>query len=301
MVASQPETIFSGQKRYNKQQGSHMKILHNKTDIIATTKAWQGSGETVCLVPTMGNIHRGHLALIERARKTATRVVVSIYVNPTQFGAGEDFDSYPRTLDTDCAAITSDGGCDAIYAPTNIYDVVHATNIIPAGVAKPMEGEVRPHFFTGVATVVLKLFNHIPADFAVFGEKDFQQLAVIRQMVRDLDINIRVLAHPTTREADGLALSSRNHYLSASQRRIAPQLYTQIHHAASLINSGANIDTALGDARNHLQKAGFGKVDYFDLRNPDDFQPCYKPSANSRIFAAIWLGSTRLIDNCALG
>ena len=171
-----------------------MKILHKKTDMIAVTKTWQGSGETVCLVPTMGNIHRGHLALIERARKTATRVVVSIYVNPTQFGTDEDFDSYPRTLDADCAVIAAEGGCDVIYAPTGLYDAAHATNIIPSGVALPMEGEARPHFFGGVATVVSKLFNHIPADFAIFGEKDFQQLAVIRQMVRDLDINISLIA-----------------------------------------------------------------------------------------------------------
>ena len=168
-----------------------MKILHKKTDMVAVTKAWQGSGETVCLVPTMGNIHQGHLALIERARKTAERVVVSIFVNPTQFGTDEDFDSYPRTIDADFDVIAAEGGCDVIYAPNSIYNAAHATNIIPSGVALPMEGEARPHFFAGVATVVSKLFNHIPANFAIFGEKDFQQLAVIRQMVRDLDVNIR--------------------------------------------------------------------------------------------------------------
>ena len=277
-----------------------MKILHNKADMVAATKAWQRSGETVCLVPTMGNIHRGHLALIERARKIATRVVVSIYVNPTQFGADEDFNNYPRTLDNDHAAIACDGGCDVIYAPANVYGAVHATNIIPAGVATPMEGEARPHFFAGVATVVIKLFNHIPADFAVFGEKDFQQLAVIKQMVRDLDINIEVLANQLHARPTDLPLHPAI-IIYLITRRIAPQLYAQIHHAASLINSGANIDTALGQAKNHLQKVGFGKIDYFDLRNPDDLRPCYEPSANSRIFAAIWLGSTRLIDNCALG
>ena len=278
-----------------------MKILHNKTDMVAVTKAWQGSGETVCLVPTMGNIHRGHLALIERARKTATRVVVSIYVNPTQFGTDEDFDSYPRTIDHDCDAITAEGGCDVIYAPTGIYDVAHATNVIPSGVALPMEGEARPHFFVGVATVVSKLFNHIPADFAIFGEKDFQQLAVIRQMVRDLDMNIGILAHPTIREADGLALSSRNQYLTSAQRRLAPQIYAQMQTTRALIDDGKDINAAIRQAKDQLQKAGFGKIDYFDLREPDDFQPCEKPTATSRIFVAIWLGSTRLIDNCAIG
>ena len=277
-----------------------MKILHKKTDMVTVTKTWQGSGKTVCLVPTMGNIHQGHLALIGRARKTAERVVVSIFVNPTQFGTDEDFDSYPRTLDADCAVIAAEGGCDAIYAPTSLYDATHATNIIPSGVALPMEGEARPHFFGGVATVVSKLFNHIPADFAIFGEKDFQQLAVIRQMVRDLDINISILAHPTIRETDGLALSSRNQYLTPAQRRLAPKIYAQMQHTIALINSGTDITAAIDEAKNQLQKAGFGKIDYFDLRQPDDFQPCEKPTATSRIFVAIWLGSTRLIDNCAL-
>ena len=278
-----------------------MKILHEKTDMIATTKEWQRSEETVCLVPTMGNIHRGHLALIEKARKTAARVVVSIYVNPTQFGTNEDFDSYPRTIDADCDVIAADGGCDVIYAPHGIYDAAHSTNIIPSGVALPMEGEARPHFFVGVATVVAKLFNHIPADFAIFGEKDFQQLAVIRQMVRDLDLDIGILAHPTIRETDGLALSSRNQYLTSTQRRLAPQIYAQMQNTCTLIKGGADIDVAICQAKDHLQKSGFGKIDYFDLREPDDFQPCDKPTATSRIFVAIWLGSTRLIDNCAIG
>ena len=164
-----------------------------------------------------------------------------------------------------------------------------------------MEGEARPHFFGGVATVVSKLFNHIPADFAIFGEKDFQQLAVIRQMVRDLDIDIGILTHPTIRELDGLALSSRNQYLTTAQRRLAPKLYAQMQQTIALINNGTDITAAIGEAKDQLQKAGFGKIDYFDLRQPDDFQPCDKPTATSRVFVAIWLGSTRLIDNCAIG
>ena len=277
-----------------------MKILNRKAEMTAATIAWQGDGETVCLVPTMGSIHQGHLALIAAARKTASRVIVSIYVNPTQFGAGEDFDHYPRTLDADCAAITSAGGCDAIYVPADMYDDGHATSIVPAGVALAMEGQTRPHFFTGVATIVLKLFTHIPANFAIFGEKDYQQLAVIRQMVRDLDLNIKILAQPTIRETDGLALSSRNLYLSAADRKLAPLLYAEMQETANQINKGTPVDAALASAKTRLTKAGFGEIDYFDLRHSDSLQPAETLAPNCRIFAAIRLGKTRLIDNYAL-
>ena len=256
-----------------------MKILHSKAEMNAATIAWQAAGETVCLVPTMGSIHQGHLALIAAARKTANRVIVSIYVNPRQFSAGEDFDHYPRTLDADCAAINAAGGCDAIYAPANMYDDGHATSIVPAGVALAMEGQTRPHFFTGVATIVLKLFTHIPANFAIFGEKDYQQLAVIRQMVRDLDLNITILAQPTIRETDGLALSSRNLYLSAAERKLAPLLYVEMQEAAKQIAKGTPVDAALTSAKTRLAKAGFGKIDYFDLRHSDNLQPAENISA----------------------
>jgi pantoate--beta-alanine ligase len=277
-----------------------MKILHSKAKITATTIAWQGAGETVCLVPTMGSIHHGHLALIAAARKTASRVIVSIYVNPAQFSAGEDFDHYPRTLNADCAAITADGGCDAIYAPATMYDDGHATSIVPAGVALAMESQTRPHFFTGVATIVLKLFNHIPANFAIFGEKDYQQLAVIRQMVHDLNLNITILTQPTIRETDGLALSSRNLYLSIANRKLAPVLYAEMQETANQITKGTPIDVALASAKTRLTKAGFGKIDYFDLRHSDNLQLAKTLAPNCRIFAAIWLGTTRLIDNYAL-
>ena len=277
-----------------------MEILNKKAEVTAATIAWQGEGETVCLVPTMGSIHQGHLALIAAAGKTASRVIVSIYVNPAQFGAGEDFGHYPRTLDADCAAITAAGGCDAIYAPADMYDDGHATSIVPAGVALAMEGQTRPHFFTGVATIVLKLFTHIPANFAIFGEKDYQQLAVIRQMVRDLDLNITILAQPTIRETDGLALSSRNLYLSAADRKLAPLLYAEMQEAANQINTGTPVDVALASAKTRLTKAGFGEIDYFDLRHSDSLQPAETLAPNCRIFAAIRLGKTRLIDNYAL-
>ena len=204
---------------------------------------------------------------MEKARETAARVVVSIYVNPTQFGTDEEIlIVIPAPIDADFDVIAAEGGCDVIYVPTNIYDSAHSTNIIPSGVALPMEGEARPHiFFAGVANVVSKLFNHIPADCAIFGEKDFQQLAVIRQMVRDLDINIGILAHPTIREADGLALSSRNQYLTSAQRRLAPQIYAQMLNTSALINNGVDINAAICQAKNQLQKAGFGRIDYFPI------------------------------------
>jgi pantoate--beta-alanine ligase len=163
-----------------------------------------------------------------------------------------------------------------------------------------MEGQTRPHFFTGVATIVLKLFTHIPANFAIFGEKDYQQLAVIRQMVRDLDLNITILAQPTIRETDGLALSSRNLYLSASDRKLAPLLYAEMQETANQIAKGTPVDAALVRAKTQLTKAGFSKIDYFDLRHSDNLQPAKTLVPNCRIFAAIWLGTTRLIDNYAL-
>ena len=168
------------------------------------------------------------------------------------------------------------------------------------GIALAMEGQTRPHFFTGVATIVLKLFTHIPANFAIFGEKDYQQLAVIRQMVRDLDLNITILAQPTIRETDGLALSSRNHYLSVADRKLAPRLYAEMQETAIHITKGMPVDAALANAKTRLTKAGFGKIDYFDLRHSDSLEPAESQAPNCRIFAAIWFGKTRLIDNYAL-
>ena len=277
-----------------------MQIIRSKAEMIATTKAWQAAGETVCLVPTMGGIHAGHLALIATARATATRSVVSIYVNPTQFAAGEDFDSYPRNFDADCAAITQAGGCDAIYAPVNMYEDDDTTTIHPANAAKVMEGVNRPHFFIGVATIVYKLFTHVSAEFAIFGEKDFQQLLVIREMVRDYNLPIRIIDHPTIRERDGLAMASRNQYLTPDKRKTAPQLYGEMRRAGDAIMANMPVNEALDAARENLQNAGFGKIDYFDLRQPDDLQASLDAAPENRIFVAIWLGSTRLIDNCTL-
>ena len=244
---------------------------------------------------------RWRLALIDAARQAARRVVVSIYVNPTQFAAGEDFAGYPRNFQADQQAIDAAGGVDAIYAPQTMYDDDHATSIVPAGVARSMEGAIRPHFFTGVATIVFKLFQHVPASFAVFGEKDFQQLAVLRQMVTDLDLPISLIAHPTIREADGLALSSRNHYLTAKQRAIAPILYQTLSTCAGKICAGRAIGETLDAAKARLLAAGFDKIDYLDLRDAVHLAASTGASADDRLLVAAWLGKTRLIDNCAIG
>ena len=212
-----------------------MMVFTAPDDMCRAIGEWREAGDTICLVPTMGAIHDGHLALVIAAKKTAKRVVVSIYVNPTQFAAGEDFGSYPRDFQADQQALEVAGGVDAIYAPPVMYRDQHATHIVPSGVALPMEGESRPNFFTGVATIVFKLFQHVPPDYAIFGEKDFQQLAVLRQMVADLNLPVSLITHPTVRESDGLALSSRNQYLSAKQRAIAPVLYQILGKTAAAV------------------------------------------------------------------
>ena len=277
-----------------------MMVFTTPDDMRRAISEWRAAGEQLCLVPTMGAIHDGHLALVTAAKKAAKRVVVSIYVNPTQFAAGEDFDSYPRNFQADQQALEAAGGVDAIYAPPVMYRDQHATHIVPSGVALPMEGESRPHFFTGVATIVFKLFQHVPADYAVFGEKDFQQLAVLRQMVGDLDVPISLIGHPTVRESDGLALSSRNHYLSAEQRAIAPLLYQTLGEIAAEILAGADIQQSLDKAKRQLLAGGFTKIDYLDLRDATSLAPSLTAKTDDRLFVAAWLGETRLIDNCAI-
>ena len=278
-----------------------MMVFTAPNDVCSAIGDWRADGDTVCLVPTMGAIHDGHLALVTAGKKVAKRIVVSIYVNPTQFAAGEDFDSYPRNFQADQQALEEAGGVDAIYAPPVMYRDQHATHIMPSGAALPMEGELRPHFFSGVATIVFKLFQHVPADYAIFGEKDFQQLAVLRQMVDDLDLTISLIGHPTVREGDGLALSSRNHYLSAKQRAIAPLLYQTLSKSAAEILAGADILQSLEKAKYQLLAGGFTKIDYLDLRNTNNLERTLTAKADDRLFVAAWLGKTRLIDNCAIG
>lgn len=256
----------------------------------------------VGLVPTMGALHRGHLALVGRARSEAERVVVSIFVNPTQFAPGEDLAAYPRTEDSDLGLL-ADAGADIAFVPSPaaMYPEGFATTITPAGAALAgLEDRVRPGHFAGVATVVAKLLLQSRADLAVFGEKDYQQLRVVDQTVRDLDIPARIVGHDTVREPDGLALSSRNRYLSAADRALAPELFTALTIAAAAIRGGAEVERALAEARWRLEAGGF-VPDYIELRNADSLAPA-EPGTGVplRLLAAARLGHTRLIDNVAV-
>jgi pantoate--beta-alanine ligase len=256
----------------------------------AELAALRAGGATVGFVPTMGALHDGHLALVRHAKSLCDKVVVSIFVNPLQFAPTEDLDRYPRDEAGDIARLQS-VGCDLVYLPT--ADVLYPKNFVSriemAGPALGLETDFRPQFFSGVATVVSKLFNQVRPDVAVFGEKDFQQLAVVRALVRDFDMGIDVVGMPTVREADGLALSSRNAYLTPEERAIAPKL----HQALEAIRDGADMEQAKID----LQSAGFGQIDYIALRDADTLGNITPETTSRRLLAALWLGKTRLIDN----
>ncbi len=266
-------------------------------DIRTRIASWRGGPARIALVPTMGALHDGHLALVDRARSLADAVVVSVFVNPTQFAPDEDFESYPRDLEGDLAKLNQ--RADAVFAPvaSEMYPAGHATTIHVGGPSMGLEGDSRPHFFDGVATVVAKLFLAVGPDVAVFGEKDYQQLLVIRQLVADLRLPIEVAAAPTVRESDGLALSSRNAYLDSDQRRVAPVLNASIVEAASAIAGGGDPDAALQAAQRRLERGGF-VVDYVALRDAETLAPVTADDRGpSRILAAARLGSVRLIDN----
>ncbi|MGB2016543.1 MAG: pantoate--beta-alanine ligase [Candidatus Puniceispirillum sp.] len=276
-------------------------LITDKPSLASLLMQWRQQGESSALVPTMGSIHEGHLALIRTAHTLADHVIVTIFVNPTQFAEGEDFDSYPRTLDADLAAIRDAGAADVVFAPQSMYAPDHATTIVPAGVALDLETKHRPHFFSGVATIVMKLFMQVPTDIAVFGEKDYQQLAVIRQMVRDLDVPVDIISHPTVREHDGLALSSRNSYLTADQRVLAPRLYATLCDVAGNILDGNDPLSLIKTATGNLLDSGFDSIDYFELRDGNSLAPVQTHDPDNRLLIAATLGETRLIDNIALG
>lgn len=261
-------------------------------------------GGTVALVPTMGALHEGHLTLVREARKRADHVVASIFVNPRQFGPKEDFGAYPRHFASDSGLLQAEGVA-LLWAPGRgeVYPEGYATTVSVAGVSEGLCGGDRPGHFDGVATVVLKLFNQVRPDMAFFGEKDWQQLAVIRRMARDLD-----LAEPSVeaihgvaivREADGLAMSSRNAYLSSDQRAAAAALPAAMRDAIAAIRSGAPVSETLGKLRHSLIAAGFDRVDYAELRDGGSLAPLDEPTAGARLFVAAWIGGTRLIDNIA--
>lgn len=258
-------------------------------------------GKRVALVPTMGALHEGHLALVRQAKELADAVVVSIFVNPKQFSANEDLSKYPRPLSDDLKRL-DEVGADVAYTPSvaDIYPSGFSTTISVGAMGQIMCGRFRPGHFDGVATVVAKLFLRMLPHVAVFGEKDYQQLCVIQQLVNDLDIAVEIAGVETVREPDGLALSSRNVYLSPEQRALAPKLYHTMEHAGAHLISGAPAATVLAQAAEVLARDGF-RVEYLELRHSETLEELASFAPPCRLFAAAWLGTTRLIDNIELG
>ena len=280
--------------------------MANRPTVVRTVSAlrrvlapFPKAGERVALVPTMGALHGGHMALVAQARRRARRVVVSIFVNPAQFAPQEDFDSYPRDIKKDLAALT-EAKVDLVWAPSAavMYPEGFASRIEPAGAAATgLEDKFRPHFFGGVATVVAKLFTQVAPDFALFGEKDYQQLRVITQTAKDLDLPLKVIGVPTVREKDGLALSSRNAYLSTGERAAAPTLYRVLKTAAARIKKGETIEHVLDVGRIEIDVAGF-TLDYLEARHAHTLAPiASRKDGPIRLLVAATIGKTRLIDN----
>ena len=271
-------------------------VLRRAVDTFRTRKA------TIALVPTMGALHDGHVSLVRLAKRRAKKVVVSIFVNPTQFAPTEDFGSYPRTWKSDLEKLTAEA-VDLIWNPDvkTMYPEGFATRIAPEGPATAgLEDRFRPHFFGGVATVVGKLFTQCRPDVAIFGEKDFQQLRVVARMAMDLDLGVKVIGSRTVRERDGLAMSSRNVYLSAEQRRVAPVLYRAMKESAAQLKAGDEIAAVMSKGADIIKAAGFA-LDYFEIRNAETLAPVASASDGPlRILVAAKIGKTRLIDNIAV-
>ena len=279
-----------------------MQIIREAGQLTAALIALRAGGGSLALVPTMGALHAGHMALIEEAKRRAERVAATIFVNPLQFGANEDFGRYPRREEED-AAMLEQAGCDLLWLPQgeDMYPPGFATTVSVRGLGDRWEGEARPGHFDGVATVVAKLLCAVRPDIALFGEKDFQQLAVIRRMTRDLQIGVEILGVPTVRDGDGLALSSRNSYLSTDERQRALALPTALDDAAAAIRSGEPVTAALDRAKAQLADAGFARIDYVALVDAMTLEPLDRPQGSMRLIAAAVIGTTRLIDNIAVG
>jgi pantoate--beta-alanine ligase len=273
-------------------------IIRRLADLRALHNTWVRAGESVGVVPTMGALHAGHLSLVEAAKAATDRVIVTIFVNPRQFNNPEDLAKYPRTELEDAEKLAP-FAVDAIYVPDpdQIYPDGYATNVSVAGMTDVMEGQFRPGHFDGVATVVAKLFLQTGAHQAFFGQKDYQQLMVVRRMARDLDINIEVTGCPTVREPSGLAMSSRNLRLSPAGLERAAQLYPVMQEIAARLAAGEAFSTLKGSAHETLQAAGFGDIEYLDLRCEDRLQQLDRPTRPARLFAAAWMDGIRLIDN----
>jgi pantoate--beta-alanine ligase len=273
-------------------------VARKIAELRRTVAEWRRCGEIIALVPTMGALHQGHLALIAHGRARADRVIASIFVNPTQFGPSEDFALYPRDEAGDAAQLAA-ASCDLLFAPdaAEMYPAGFATTVSAGPLAAPLCGRFRPGHFDGVATVVTKLLLQAHPHIACFGEKDYQQLQIIRRIARDLDIDCAIEGVPIVRESDGLALSSRNAYLAPEQRRIAPAMHRVLVDAVAQVAHGAAPQQAAAAGSAALLQAGFDKVDYLELVDAESLQPLADQSRPGRAVAAAWLGKTRLIDN----
>lgn len=282
-------------------QMNNPKIATTISDLRARLSPWRGKGERIGLVPTMGALHDGHLSLVRETKKHCARTVASIFVNPAQFAPHEDFDRYPRDLDSDSKKLAV-AGVDLIFAPSvaEMYPTGFATRVEVGGPSAGLETDFRPHFFAGVATVVSKLLIAAMPDYAIFGEKDYQQLLVIRRMVADLGLPIEIAGGAIVREADGLAMSSRNAYLNPEQRKVAGQLNRVLHDVKRKLRYSNGPRRAEEYARDELLKAGFDSVDYVAIRDATTLAPIEYIDGAARILAAVKIGSTRLIDNMAV-
>jgi pantoate--beta-alanine ligase len=279
-------------------------LLRTVASVRAHVAAWRERGQSVALVPTMGALHDGHLSLVRMGRAQADRVIASVFVNPRQFAPAEDFDAYPRDEMRD-AELLAHAQCDAMYCPSpeEMYPAGFATTVSLEGPALTLEGAVRPIHFAGVATVVAKLLGQVRPDVAIFGEKDYQQLMVVKRMARDLDLGVEILGAPTLREADGLAMSSRNAYLSAAERVVAGRMNQILAEGVKALAGGADWARIEAECKKGLEAAGFQRVDYVAVRDANSLAelPPGAVQTPARILAAASIGRTRLIDNMAVG
>lgn len=274
------------------------RIIHSIEELRAALTARRGAGANIGLVPTMGALHEGHRRLIEQSVSETACTAVSVFVNPIQFNDAGDYQKYPRTLDGD-AQLCGEAGAEIVFAPANtdMYPQPQRTFVDVEGVSERLCGAFRPGHFRGVATVVLKLFNIVQPDVAYFGEKDAQQLAVIRRMAGDMNVPVHIVGVPTVREADGLAMSSRNHHLSAEERRVAPSVYQALLRAQARIAEGvADPGQVSREAVSEMERQGL-RVEYLEIVDPDSIQPVDRIAGPVLVACAVWLGSTRLIDN----
>jgi len=277
-----------------------IRIVRSERTLRGRVWEYRGAGETIAFVPTMGALHEGHMTLVKLAKKKADKVIVSIYVNPTQFAPNEDFNAYPRTEKDDVAMLAAEG-VDLVYIPKpeSMYDVHHATKINVGGVAEGLETDHRPTFFDGVALVVTKLLNRVAPDIAIFGEKDYQQLATIRRLVEDLDMPINIIGAKIARDEHGLALSSRNKYFDEEGLKIARRLNEIMRFCALQMSKGENVDQAADRAKKALLAAGFSSVDYVEVRSPNSLTVLEGGILNgpARLLVAAHCRGVRLIDN----